>query len=239
MASELISAKLPSLQLAPHHVLVRVRFAPKAEIGHSRPAHLSLDTFCKGHPLRLPGGNTHSVGNTPSIFAGNKKNRQDKARRHAVQHILRGVCWLHTTKSACEARQEASEAVLGGALWLHPGEKAETRAKNIENGAAPQKLHTTMRIFPQSSTNFPPAAGKTTAIPAGRGQKRSRRRNPRLREVSAKIGFLEPYVGQEPELIETGNREVLIFVVTILELEVKVFVEAEIGADRIHVVGSC
>ena len=121
MASELISAKLPSLQLAPHHVLVRVRFAPKAEIGHSRPAHLSLDTFCKGHPLRLPGGNTHSVGNTPSIFAGNKKNRQDEARQYAVQHILRGVCWLHTTKSACEARPKRSEAVLAGVLWLHPG----------------------------------------------------------------------------------------------------------------------
>ena len=56
---------------------------------------------------------------------------------------------------------------------------------------------------------------------------------------NAKIGFLEPYVGQEPKLIETGNSEVLIFVVTVLELEVKVFVEAEIGADRIHVVGSC
>ena len=123
MASELISAKLPSLQLAPHHVLVRVRFAPKAEIGHSRPAHLSLDTFCKGRPLRLPGGNTHSVGNTPSIFAGNKKNRQDEARRYAVQHILRGVCWLHTTKSACEARPKPSEAILGGVVWLHLGEK--------------------------------------------------------------------------------------------------------------------
>ena len=73
----------------------------------------------------------------------------------------------------------------------------------------------------------------------GGDKKRSRGANPRLREVSAKIGFLEPYVGQEPELIETGNSEVLIFVVTVLELEVKVFVEAEIGADRIHVVGSC
>ena len=171
MASALISAKLPSRQLATHHVLVRVRFAPKAEIGHSRPAHLSLDTFCKGRPLRLPGGNTHSVGNTPSIFAGNKKNRQDEARRYAVQHILRGVCWLHTTKSACEARPKPSEAILGGVVWLHLGEKDEIRAKsaqigagrrknlpirakNIENGAAPPKLRTTLRKFPQSSTNF-------------------------------------------------------------------------------------
>ena len=73
----------------------------------------------------------------------------------------------------------------------------------------------------------------------GAGKQKSRGANLRLLEVSAEIGFLEPYVGQEPELIETGNREVLIFVVTVLELEVKVFVEAEIGADRIHVVGRC
>ena len=129
MASALISAKLPSRQLAPHHVLVRVRFAPKAEIGHSRPAHLSLDTFCKGRPLRLPGGNTHSVGNPPSIFAGNKKNRQDEARRYAVQHILRGACRFHTTKSACEARPKPSEAILGGVVWLHLGGKGQTAEK--------------------------------------------------------------------------------------------------------------
>ena len=129
MPSALISGKLPSRQLAPHHVLVRLGFAPKAEIGPSRPGHLSLNTFCKGRPLRLLDGNTHSGGNTPPIFAGNKENRQDEARRYAVQHILRGACWLHTTKLACEARQEASEAVLGGALWLHLGEKAEIRTK--------------------------------------------------------------------------------------------------------------
>ena len=46
-----------------------------------------------------------------------------------------GVCWLHTTKSACEARLEASEAVLAGVVWLHPGEKAEIRAKNAKIGA--------------------------------------------------------------------------------------------------------
>ena len=92
---------------------------------------------------------------------------------------------------------------------------------------------------PKAKSPEKPTAPKMPQSPPGRGQKRSRGAHPRLREVSAKIGFLEPYVGQEPELIETGNREVLIFVVTVLELEVKVFVEAEIGADRIHVVGSC
>ncbi len=183
MASALISAKLPSRQLAPHHVLVRVRFAPKAEIGHSRPAHLSLDTFCKGRPLRLLGGNTRSGGNTPPILAGNKKNRQDEARRYAVQHILRGVCWLHTTKSACEARPKPSEAILGGVVWLHLGEKAEIRAKsakisagkgknlpfrakNPEFGAAPQKLRTTLQKFPQSSSNFLPSSSEKHSLTA-------------------------------------------------------------------------
>ena len=65
--------------------------------------------------------------------------RQDEARRHAVQYILIGVCWLHTTKSACEARLEASEAVLAGVVWLHPGEQAEIRAKKPENGARERK----------------------------------------------------------------------------------------------------
>ncbi|MBP5571171.1 MAG: hypothetical protein J6X39_00640 [Bacteroidales bacterium] len=49
--------------------------------------------------------------------------------------LWKGVCWLHTTKSACEARLEASEAVLRGVFWLHPGGKAEIRAENAENGA--------------------------------------------------------------------------------------------------------
>ena len=53
--------------------------------------------------------------------------------------LWKGVCWLHTTKSACEARLEASEAVLAGVVWLHFGEKAEIRAKNLENGAGEGK----------------------------------------------------------------------------------------------------
>ena len=47
----------------------------------------------------------------------------------------KGLCWLHTTKSACEARLEASEAVLRGVVWLHLGQRAEIRAENAENGA--------------------------------------------------------------------------------------------------------
>ncbi len=166
MASALISAKLPSRQLAPHHVLVRVRFAPKAEIGHSRPAHLSLDTFCKGRPLRLPGGNTHSVGNTPSIFAGNKKNRQDEARRYAVQHILRGVCWLHTTKSACEARPKPSEAILVGVVWLHLGEKAEIRAKSASIGAGKGKNGAIRAKNPEIGAAQPKTSYYSAEIPA-------------------------------------------------------------------------
>ncbi len=53
--------------------------------------------------------------------------------------LWKGVCWLHTTKSACEARLEASEAVLRGVVWLHPGGKAEIRAENAENGARKAK----------------------------------------------------------------------------------------------------
>jgi len=53
--------------------------------------------------------------------------------------LWKGLCWLHTTKSACEARLEASEAVLAGVVWLHPGEKAEIRAKKTENGAGKGK----------------------------------------------------------------------------------------------------
>jgi len=50
-----------------------------------------------------------------------------------------GVCWLHTTKSACEARPKPSEAILGGVVWLHLGEKAEIRAKNAKIGAGKGK----------------------------------------------------------------------------------------------------
>ncbi len=49
--------------------------------------------------------------------------------------LWKGVFWLHTTKSACEARTKPSEAILGGVVWLHLGEKAEIRAKNTEFGA--------------------------------------------------------------------------------------------------------
>ncbi len=49
--------------------------------------------------------------------------------------LWKGVCWLHTTKSACEARLEASETVLAGVVWLHLGQRAEIRAKNTEFGA--------------------------------------------------------------------------------------------------------
>jgi len=48
--------------------------------------------------------------------------------------LWKGVCWLHTTKSACEARQKASEAILGGVLWLHLGE-------NPKIGAGKRKTH--------------------------------------------------------------------------------------------------
>ena len=47
--------------------------------------------------------------------------RQDEARRYALQYILRGVNWLHTTKWACEARPEPLEAILGWVFWLHLG----------------------------------------------------------------------------------------------------------------------
>jgi len=59
-----------------------------------------------------------------------------------------GVCWLHTTKSACEARLEASEAVLAGVLWLHFGEKAEIRAKNAKFGAGRWKNQPTRAEIP-------------------------------------------------------------------------------------------
>ena len=81
--------------------------------------------------------------------------------------LRKGVCWLHTTKSACEARLEASEAVLAGVVWLHPGEKAEIRAKNPEIGAGDEKLHTTMRENPQSSPNFPSIHAKIAQKGAG------------------------------------------------------------------------
>ena len=46
---------------------------------------------------------------------------QDEARRYALQRILRGANWLHTTRWAYEARPEPLEVILRGVLWLHLG----------------------------------------------------------------------------------------------------------------------
>ena len=64
--------------------------------------------------------------------------------------LWKGVFWLHTTKSACEARLEASEAVLAGVVWLHHGGKTEIRAKKPENGAGRWKNLTFCAKIPEN-----------------------------------------------------------------------------------------